>query len=77
MGSTRGYDLKIQWGGIDKEGKPYEDSWEPSNNITKASMYLFNQFKKMETFKNYMKSRNNGKFEEPVPKPKHSEDTPP
>ena len=70
MGSTRGYDLKIQWGGVDKEGKPYEDSWEPSNNITKASMYLFNQFKKTETFKDYMKSRNNGKVEEPVPKPK-------
>ena len=26
MGSTRGYDLKIQWEGVDKEGKPYEDS---------------------------------------------------
>ena len=70
MGSTRGYDLKIQWGGVDKQGKPYEDSWEPSNNITKASMYLFNQFKKTETFKDYMKSRSNGKVEEPVPKPK-------
>ena len=69
MGSTRGYDLKVQWG-KDEKGKPYEDSWEPSNNITKSSLYLFNRFKKTDVFKNYMDERGQGKVEEPVPKPK-------
>jgi hypothetical protein len=69
MGSTRGYDLRVQWE-YDENGKPYEDSWEPSDNITGSSGYLFNRFKKTDTFKDYMVKRTSGKVEEPVPKPK-------
>ena len=69
MGSTRGYDLKVRWE-HDEKGNPYEDSWEPSNNITKNSGYLFNRFKETGTFKDYILKRNKGKVEEPVPKKK-------
>ena len=69
MGSTRGYDLKIDWG-LDEQGKAYEDSWEPSNNITKEARFLFNRFKETNTFKDYILKKNDGKVEVPPPKKK-------